>query len=139
MGKTRSVRGFTLIEMVVVIGIIAILSAASIVGYTRFIRQARESRVDTELAVIIRQIELAYYADPYEGDDGSPFTVGYDVSGKTFSIMDETGALTLQDAESRLAEAINSAITRTSGDPETIAQTWIGADDLENATTDAVG
>ena len=36
--------GFTLVEMLVVIGIIAVLAAASMVGYTRIIKSARKTR-----------------------------------------------------------------------------------------------
>ena len=36
--------GFTLVEMLVVIGIIAILSAASLVGYSRIIKASRKSK-----------------------------------------------------------------------------------------------
>ena len=36
--------GFTLVEMLVVIGIIAVLAAASMVGYSRVIKSARKSR-----------------------------------------------------------------------------------------------
>ena len=36
--------GFTLVEMLVVIGIIAVLAAASMVGYTRIIKSARKTK-----------------------------------------------------------------------------------------------
>jgi prepilin-type N-terminal cleavage/methylation domain-containing protein len=138
MRKQTSTQGFTLIELVVVIGIIAILAAVSIVAYTQVIRQARESRVNTELEVIIRQIELAYYADPYQGDDGSSFTVSYEVAAQRFAITDGTGDLTLSNAETRLAEAINQAITETSSNPSTIAQPWTSANPLVDASTSTI-
>ena len=56
-------KGFTLVELIVVIAIIAILAAVSIVGYNQFIDQARDSRASTELDVIVRQVESAYYVD----------------------------------------------------------------------------
>ena len=36
--------GFTLVEMLVVIGIIAVLSAAGMVGYSRIIKSARKAK-----------------------------------------------------------------------------------------------
>jgi prepilin-type N-terminal cleavage/methylation domain-containing protein len=57
-------KGFTLVELIVVIAIIAILAAVSIVGYNQFINNARQSRANTELAVIQRQVEANFYVDP---------------------------------------------------------------------------
>jgi prepilin-type N-terminal cleavage/methylation domain-containing protein len=59
-------KGFTLVELIVVIAIIAILASVSIVGYNQFIDNARDSRAETELSVITRQVESTYYV---EGDD----------------------------------------------------------------------
>lgn len=61
--QNKGNKGFTLVELIVVIAIIAILAAVSIVGYNQFIQQARNSRAETELDVIIRQVESEYYVD----------------------------------------------------------------------------
>ena len=45
-------KGFTLVELLVVIAIIAILAAVSVVGYTAFISRANESNAVTELSQI---------------------------------------------------------------------------------------
>lgn len=49
MTKTLK-KGFTLVELIVVIAIIAILATVSVVGYSAFITNANQSKVDQELA-----------------------------------------------------------------------------------------
>ena len=42
-------KGFTLVELLVVIAILAILATVSVVGYTSFIDRAEQSNADTEM------------------------------------------------------------------------------------------
>ena len=42
-------KGFTLVELLVVIAILAILATVSVVGYTSFIDSAKDSNAETEL------------------------------------------------------------------------------------------
>ena len=42
-------KGFTLVELLVVIAILAILATVSVVGYTSFINRAEDSTIETEL------------------------------------------------------------------------------------------
>ena len=49
MTKTLK-KGFTLVELIVVIAIIAILSTVAVVGYSAFIKNANQSKVNQELA-----------------------------------------------------------------------------------------
>ncbi len=51
MKKTKK-KGFTLVELLVVIAILAILASVSVVGYTAFIDKANESNARTELTQI---------------------------------------------------------------------------------------
>jgi prepilin-type N-terminal cleavage/methylation domain-containing protein len=126
--------GFTLIELLVVIAIVAILAAVSIIGYQQFIVKARESRANTELQVIVRQIELAYYNHAYHGNDGSTFTVSYTPPTIKFSLKDANGNLTHVNATQRIALAINEAIYQSSGNISTIAQPWTNLTPLSEAS-----
>ena len=49
MTKTLK-KGFTLVELIVVIAIIAILATVSVVGYSAFLKNANQSKVNQELA-----------------------------------------------------------------------------------------
>lgn len=50
-------KGFTLVELLVVIAILAILATVSVVGYTSFINRAEQSNADTEAHQIETTIE----------------------------------------------------------------------------------
>lgn len=52
MRKIINNKGFTLVELVVVIAIIAILTTVSIVGYNTFVKNANMSKAEQELAQI---------------------------------------------------------------------------------------
>lgn len=50
-------KGFTLVELLVVIAILAILATVSVVGYTSFIERAEDSNAETELHQIETTIQ----------------------------------------------------------------------------------
>ncbi len=59
-------KGFTLVELLVVIAILAILATVSVVGYTSFIDRANQSNSDTEANQIKTMIESGLMgADEY--------------------------------------------------------------------------
>lgn len=47
--KKNNKKGFTLVELLVVIAILAILATVSVVGYTSFTKKAQQSNAQTEL------------------------------------------------------------------------------------------
>ncbi len=67
--KNMKKKGFTLVELLVVIAIIAILATVSVVGYTAFLSKANESNAMTEAA----QVEEAIKADLMAGNE---FVIG---------------------------------------------------------------
>ncbi len=50
--KKRVKKGFTLVELLVVIAMISILATVSVVGYTSFVDKAKLSKAQTELAQV---------------------------------------------------------------------------------------
>lgn len=57
--KKNTKKGFTLVELLVVIAILAILASVAVVGYTAFINKAKESNAKTEAHQIDKAIESA--------------------------------------------------------------------------------
>ena len=80
--KKNTQKGFTLVELLVVIAILAILATVSVVGYTAFIDRAEQSNADTEAAQIKSAITTALIADDY---------VVVTVDGAAAYITDEDG------------------------------------------------
>ena len=56
-------KGFTLVELLVVIAILAILATVSVVGYTSFMTNARNSNAQTELHQVETYIEADMLVD----------------------------------------------------------------------------
>lgn len=86
MTKTLK-KGFTLVELIVVIAIIAILASVSVVGYSAFIKNANQSKVDQELA----QVENILMAEAIEG-----IVISKDVSEGEGTPVIETISMTLE-------------------------------------------
>ena len=71
--RKNNKKGFTLVELLVVIAILAILASVAVVGYTAFIEKAEQSNAETEA----HQIQTA--ADSFHMV-GDPFVLGTYVS-----------------------------------------------------------
>ena len=61
--KKNTQKGFTLVELLVVIAILAILASVAVVGYTAFIDKAHRSNAETEAAQIDSAIEASLFTN----------------------------------------------------------------------------
>ena len=97
-------KGFTLVELLVVIAILAILATVSVVGYTSFINRANDSNAETEAHQIQTTIESYIIAgDGYDlgTSNGKDYYVDEDANGKLRVYEDGTtpALATLTDAQ----------------------------------------
>ena len=106
-------KGFTLVELLVVIAIIAILATVSVVGYTAFIGKANDSNALTELS----QIKEAVNAVVFDGSE----SVALDAN--------TTVELTYADGE-LTAKAFTKAVDEATG-AETVTEAAATADQIE--------
>ncbi|MFA7201648.1 MAG: prepilin-type N-terminal cleavage/methylation domain-containing protein [Candidatus Paceibacterota bacterium] len=68
----KSIKGFTLVEIMIVVGIIAILSGMFLVGAGKFRDSANDARRKSDLQKIVALQELCYTkAGSYAGDPGT--------------------------------------------------------------------
>jgi prepilin-type N-terminal cleavage/methylation domain-containing protein len=109
MNNTK--KGFTLVELLVVIAILAILATVSVVGYTSFINRADESNATTEAHQIQTIIETALITDttaiiPTKSGDTTKYIVATkNANGTiTFAAAVETKPTTGFDLSTDLAE-----------------------------------
>ncbi len=105
-------KGFTLVELLVVIAILAILATVSVVGYTSYINSANASVAQQELA----QIKTAVMADDILNN-------GYDITdGK----VDEADVTALNTFLSGLTAELSATAPVVAKDATTITYTVKG-------------
>jgi len=88
--KRTSMRGFTLVELMIVVAIIGVLAALAIYGVTRYLASAKTSEAKNTIGAISRGAQAAYEREQNaaellsEGASGAVFT--HDLcGGSTFS------------------------------------------------------
>ena len=60
--------GFTLVELIIVIAILAILSSVAVVGYSSYVEKANKQADKTLAAEIVNALTLAYYSGELNGN-----------------------------------------------------------------------
>lgn len=66
----RSKKGFTLIELMIVVAIIAILAVVAVPQFTKYMRSAKAAEAN-EMLDLIKKGSASYYTTPRTGSDGS--------------------------------------------------------------------
>ena len=101
--KNLKKKGFTLVELLVVIAIIAILATVSVVGYTAFIKKANASNAVSELS----QIKDAVMAAVLDGSETiGDIRLDYDVENSTLKAYDLNGVAIAAENAGDVANAI---------------------------------
>ena len=133
--KNMKKKGFTLVELLVVIAIIAILATVSVVGYTAFISKANQSNAMTELS----QIKDAVNAAVLDGGESvfvengdADYTVDFtyangDLTAKVDGAAaseDQIEAAMLALTEMTLGANQNFEVTITEGKVASVAYTY---------------
>ena len=62
--------GFTLVELIIVIAILAILSSVAVVGYSSYVKKANIQADETLIAEVQNSLLLAYYNGTLQGNHG---------------------------------------------------------------------
>ena len=89
-------KGFTLVELLVVIAILAILASVAVVGYTAFLTKANQSKAQSELHQIVTYID-AELMDDGKWTTGAVTVVRNSADG-TLTITGLADGKTLADA-----------------------------------------
>ncbi len=93
--KRKEEKGFTLVELLVVIAILAILASVSVVGYMGFTQKAKESNAETELV----QAKTVITTSLLDGkDEKAAYTMGE--TNTLYFICVESGDATQEKAAS---------------------------------------
>ncbi|MFA5841745.1 MAG: type II secretion system protein, partial [Candidatus Paceibacterota bacterium] len=89
-------QGFTLIEMIVVMGIFALLSSTLFINYSQFSVNASLSNLTHQLALIVRQAQV-YGISVSQASSGSQQFKGYGVYFSTATVADQKTSILFND------------------------------------------
>jgi prepilin-type N-terminal cleavage/methylation domain-containing protein len=108
MIRNNKRKGFTLVELLVVIAILAILAATAVVGYTSFIKKANQSNALSELNQIRNVVITSVIVDGEEavaisGDE----SIVFEYDGETLSVTLVPKAASPELTAAKVVEAIN--------------------------------
>ena len=122
--KKQNKKGFTLVELLVVIAILAILATVSVVGYSQFTKKAKESNDNTELHQYATLLQAALVDGEEEVEVGNggtktSYKVIYSSTDKKVSIATKAAAATEDGTaeETMLAATVASIINTMLIDP----------------------
>lgn len=104
-------KGFTLIEMLVVITIIAILSAVLLVGFSGFVSHAKDTRAEQTIREIKLDLFLMTNESPYEAVVGTEtYLVSYDFDHDTFVVAADGGTPSYAEIVSAIEVLLEDAL-----------------------------
>lgn len=85
--QRRAVRGFTLIELMIAVAVVAILASVALPSYTEYVRRSRIIEATNELSTLRVRMEQYFQDNRNYGDDGcgiaAASTESFDISCTT--------------------------------------------------------
>lgn len=107
-------RGFTLIEVMVVVAIVAVLSAIAVPGYQNYIRKAALIDVLRTVIAFKTGVELCSFDNPsFAGCNSGSGTIPADTPGRYIkSVKAENGVVTVQGNSSLAALTVSTTSVR---------------------------
>ena len=125
--KKQNKKGFTLVELLVVIAILAILATVSVVGYSQFTEKAKKSHDESEAHQLVLIVE-SYLLDGEEKVD-----VTVDSTNSTVVFSYTTTAVTAKVGTTDASEAqILAAVKKLCGDENSTLASKIASAKIEN-------
>lgn len=111
--KKQNKKGFTLVELLVVIAILAILATVSVVGYSQFTEKAKKSNDETEL----HQIALIVEAQLIDGEEKVEVTTGHVITFKYDTTNGVTVTCSNESHKTELGtDELKNAVIKLCGD-----------------------
>ncbi|MEI2261280.1 MAG: type IV pilin protein [Stenotrophomonas indicatrix] len=89
----RNARGFTLIELMITVAVIAILAAVAIPSYSEHVRKSRRAQAKADLVELAQQLERFHTVQNTYSGMTLPFTVS-PREGKSYYTLSLSGAAT---------------------------------------------
>ena len=107
-------KGFTLIELMIVIAIIGILAAVAIPMYSDYTKKSRTSEVASNLSEIAK-MQLIYKEDPYGGSQNGKFAQNFLTLGFKTNVGTFTSSVTNSTTKQTCDADTNHTIAATAG------------------------
>jgi prepilin-type N-terminal cleavage/methylation domain-containing protein len=89
LNKNTAGRGFTIVELLIVVVVIAILAAITIVGFNGIQQKARDSGRLTALRTVVNGLEMHYQKYGYYPDACNSLNTGCEISNLSASLVPE--------------------------------------------------
>ena len=110
-------RGFTIVELLIVVVVIAILAAITIVGYNGITRQAKNSALQSDITSAIKKIETAKVSSSTGAYPASLSAIGVTSTSLTYNYVSENNTYCVEASNDTLVYSATNDSTKVSPVP----------------------